>query len=116
MSDEIAVLRRMYSEFNARNTDAVLAIMHEDIVWPNGWEGGTVVGQDAVRDYWTRQWAAIDPNVVPEAFDVLADGRIRVRVHQRIKDRAGALLSDKRVHHTYAFEAGKIRSMAIDAA
>ena len=100
MSDEIALLKRMYGEFNARNIDALLAIMHADVAWPNGWEGGTVVGHDAVRDYWTRQWAVIDPNVIPEAFEALPDGRIRVRVHQRIKDRAGKLQSDKHVDHT----------------
>jgi nuclear transport factor 2 (NTF2) superfamily protein len=116
MSDEIRLLTRMYKEFNARNIDALLCVMHADVNWPNGWEGGYVVGHDAVRDYWTRQWAQIDPTVIPEGFEKLADGRLRVRVHQTIRDRAGKELSDKIVNHTYAFDGGKIRSMAIDAA
>jgi hypothetical protein len=37
--------------------------MTDDIDWPNGWEGGRVSGKDAVRAYWTRQWAEIDPHI-----------------------------------------------------
>jgi hypothetical protein len=115
MSDEITLLTRMYAEFNTRNIDAVLSVLHADVNWPNGWEGGYVVGHAAVRDYWTRQWAEIDPTVTPERFDTLADGRIRARVHQVIRDRDGKQLSDTIVDHTYAFNSGKIRSMAIEA-
>jgi len=116
MSDEIELLKRMYREFNARNIDAVLGVMLSDVKWPNGWEGGYVVGHDAVRDYWTRQWAQIDPTVTPEGFALLTDGRLRVRVHQVIRDRGGKLVSDKLVSHTYSFAAGKIRGMEIEAA
>jgi hypothetical protein len=116
MSDEINLLTRMYREFNARNIDALLGVMHADVNWPNGWEGGHVVGHDAVRDYWTRQWAQIDPTVTPEGFGALSDGRVRVRVHQVIKDRAGKLMSDKHVNHTYSFASGKIHGMTIDTA
>lgn len=115
MSAEIALLTRMYDEFNARNIDAVLGVMHADVTWPNGWEGGFVAGHAAVRDYWTRQRAEIDPTVIPEGFDTLPDGRVRVRVHQVVRDRAGTQLSDKIVHHTYTFDGSKIRSMTIDA-
>jgi ketosteroid isomerase-like protein len=55
MTDERDVLTRAYAAFNARNIDAVLAAMHPDVDWPNGWEGGRVRGHDQVRDYWTRQ-------------------------------------------------------------
>jgi nuclear transport factor 2 (NTF2) superfamily protein len=115
MSDEICLLKRMYREFNARNIDAVLSVMQADVKWPNGWEGGYVVGHDAVRDYWTRQWAEIDPTVMPEGFEALDDGRLRVRVHQLIRDSAGKLLSDKIVNHTYRFDGGKISGMVIEA-
>jgi SnoaL-like protein len=116
MPDDIALLKRMYREFNARNIDAVLGVMSTDVKWPNGWEGGYVVGHDAVRDYWTRQWAQIDPSVTPEGFEPLPDGRLRVRVHQLVRDRAGKLMSDRVVNHTYSFAAGKIGAMEIEAA
>jgi hypothetical protein len=114
MSEKIDVLKRMYCEFNARNIDAVLGVMLTDVKWPNGWEGGYVVGHDAVRDYWTRQWAEIDPTVTPEGFEPLADGRLRVRVHQVIRDRTGKLLSDRFVSHTYSFAFGKIGGVEIE--
>ena len=33
---EIALFKRMYREFNARNIDAVTGVMHADVTWPNG--------------------------------------------------------------------------------
>ncbi|MDQ2842107.1 MAG: nuclear transport factor 2 family protein, partial [Acidobacteriota bacterium] len=52
------LLLQLYAAFNARNIDAVLPALHPDVDWPNGWEGGRMRGRDAVRAYWTRQWAA----------------------------------------------------------
>jgi len=48
--------------------EAVLATMHLDVMWANGMEGGHVHGHDGVRNYWTRQWAIIDPHVEPANF------------------------------------------------
>jgi len=113
MEDQFNVLRQMYVDFNARTIDAVLAQLHEDVVWPNGWEGGTVAGRDAVRHYWMRQWAAINPTVVPQEFVLLSDQRILVRVHQRVQSLAGDLISDEVISHIYSFDQGLIRSMEI---
>lgn len=54
-------MRALYDAFNARDIDTVLAAMTQDVDWPNAWEGGRVHGRDAVRSYWTRQWAEINP-------------------------------------------------------
>ena len=108
-----AVLERTYAAFNARNIDAVLAVMRPDVIWPNGMEGGTVVGHAAVRAYWTRQWGLIDPRVEPRGFTAEADGRVTVAVHQVVHDLAGKVLKEDMVHHVYAFEDGLIASMEI---
>ena len=42
MSDEVELLKRVYDRFNARDMEAVLAAMHEDVTWANGMEGGHV--------------------------------------------------------------------------
>lgn len=42
--------------------------MHPDVASANGMEGGHVYGHEAVRDYWTRQWKLIDPQVEPQGF------------------------------------------------
>src|SRR3954451_5074601 len=73
MEDE-QQLRTLYVAFNARDVEAVLARTADDVDWPNAWEGGRVCGHAAVRDYWTRQWAEIDPYVEPVGFATLPDG------------------------------------------
>jgi len=115
MTDARAVLERTYAAFNARDVDAVLACMRSDVIWPNGMEGGTVVGHDAVRAYWTRQWGLIDPRVEPRGFTAEADGRAVVTVHQVVRDLAGAVLKEAIVQHVYALDDGLIVSMEIRA-
>jgi ketosteroid isomerase-like protein len=39
VSDELALLRRAYDAFNARDVDAVLALLQPDVDWPNAMEG-----------------------------------------------------------------------------
>ena len=112
--DYQTTLKQLYQDFNDRNIDAVLAHVHTDVTWPNGWEGGYVNGHDEVRAYWLRQWLEIDPNVLPISFQVRPGGEIAVDVHQVIKDLNGKVLSDGEVIHVYAFEDGKVRSMVIE--
>jgi ketosteroid isomerase-like protein len=107
------LVRRAYQAFNARDLDAALALMAPDVDWPNAWEGGRVVGHDAVHDYWTRQWAEIDPHVDPVGVRVLPDGRIAVDVHQIVRSRAGELLADSRVEHVYTVRDGLIVRMEV---
>jgi hypothetical protein len=109
-------LTATYAAFNARDIDQVLAQMTEDVDWPNAWEGGRVVGHDAVRDYWTRQWAEIDPEVQPSSFRRLRDGRIEVTVHQVVRGPDGSVLSDGMVLHTYAFRGEQIARMDVSEA
>jgi hypothetical protein len=106
-------LSATYAAFNARDIDEVLAQMTEDVDWPNAWEGGRVVGHDAVRDYWTRQWAEIDPEVQPQAFRRLPDGRIEVTVHQVVRSLDGSVLSDGLVLHIYEFRGGQVARMEV---
>src|SRR5215813_8316561 len=113
MSTDHALLTNVYNAFNARDIDAVLAFMHKDVDWPNGWEGGRVYGHQGVRDYWTRQWAAIDPHVEPVGFDTDETGRTVVKVHQVVRDLEGNVIAEGMVEHVYLIEDGLIRSMEI---
>jgi len=65
-------------------------------------------GRDAVRSYWTRQWAAIGPHVEPTSFSTGADGEVVAEVHQTVRDLQGALLADKMVGHIFRIENGLI--------
>ena len=113
MPDTRELLERAYAAFNARDLDAALATMHPDVDWPNGWEGGRVTGHDGVRQYWTRQWAAIDPRVEPTEFATDDLGRAVVTVHTIVRELSGAVVSDGVVTHVYTFEDGLIRKMEI---
>lgn len=111
--DHQELIKKAYTEFNKRNIDLVLSVMHPRVHWPNGWEGGYVIGHAAVRDYWTRQWKELDPRVEPESFRELENGKIEVLVHQLVKDIEGKTLSDTMVRHTYTFDENLITAMEI---
>jgi ketosteroid isomerase-like protein len=113
MSGMEELLRQLYADFNARDIDAVLGHMHPDVDWPNGWEGGRVHGHAEVRDYWTRQFAAIDSTVEPVGINEAADGRIAVDVHQTVRDLEGKVLSDGLVTHVYTLRDGLVTRMDI---
>ena len=113
MGNEQSILEEAYRAFNVRDIDAALALMHPDVDWPNGWEGGRVHGRDAVREYWTRQWDAIDPRVEPTSFETDDAGRTVVHVHTVVRDHAGKVIADQTIRHIYRFEDGLIRDMEI---
>jgi ketosteroid isomerase-like protein len=113
---DIPDFKGLYEAFNARDIDAVLGVMAPDVDWPNGYEGGRVVGHAAVRDYWIRQWRDIDPTVTPTGIGVLTDGRIALDVRQVVRNRQGAVLSDATVRHIYRLKDGLVVGMDIDIA
>jgi hypothetical protein len=113
MPTDRELLLAAYVNFNARALDAVLALMHEDVDWPNGMEGGRVHGHQGVREYWTRQWGMLDPHVEPIGFTTGEPGKVTVTVHQVVRSVDGALLADQMVEHTYLIEHGLIRKMDI---
>jgi ketosteroid isomerase-like protein len=113
VSSEIELLHRVYAAFNRRDIESVLAMMHSDVDWPNGMEGGRVLGTAAVKDYWKRQFETLDPHVEPKNFKAEADGRIAVDVYQIVRDKAGKLLVDQMIQHVYQIRDGLIRGMEI---
>src|ERR1700686_4894440 len=110
---EIEFLHRTYAAFNRREIETVLTMMHPDVDWPNGMEGGRVLGKAAVRDYWKRQFEVLNPQVEPKRFTTETDGRVAVDVHQVVHDMSGKLLVDQMIQHVYEIRDGLIRSMEI---
>jgi len=97
-----------YDAFNRRDVEAALSAMTEDVEWANGWEGGHVRGRAAVRDYWRRQWAEIDPRVTPVDMALDDDGRVIVEVQQEVRDRDGTVVAAGRVRHAYRLQDGLV--------
>ena len=103
----------VYDAFNRRDIEPILAVMHSNIEWPNGMEGGWVHGREEVRAYWLRQWKVVDPNVVPVRFESDEAGRVIVYVKQLIRDLKGAVILDRMVRHIYTIKDGLISRMDI---
>ena len=111
MADTKTLIKQAYSAFNKRDIDGALALMTEDVSWPKASEGGSVVGKEEIRAYWTRQWAEFDPRVEPLAVAEGDGGKVRVRVHQLVKSLQGDVLSDSEVLHVFTVKRGLIAAM-----
>ncbi|HYP15095.1 MAG TPA: nuclear transport factor 2 family protein [Bryobacteraceae bacterium] len=107
------LIAQAYSAFNRRDIDGALAVMTEDIDWPKASEGGRVVGKEAIRAYWTRQWKEFDPHVEPIEISDREPGRIDVKVHQLVKNLNGDVLSDQVLLHVYTIAHGLLARMDI---
>jgi hypothetical protein len=86
-------------------------------------DGGHVHGREAVREYWTRQWAMVSPHVEPVGFRVIADGSILAEVRQSVRDLEGKPLEgqthglkDKTVGHVFHFRNGEVTRFDIQDA
>ena len=114
MSVRVDRVLEAYRAFNARDADGALAVMSEDVDWPNAWEGGRVVGRDTVRDYWERQWTEIRSTVTPREVEERDDGRVAVQVHQVVRSMDGEQLSDGLVLHVFEFDGELVSRMDVE--
>jgi hypothetical protein len=108
------IISKAYNGFNGRDIDATLATMHPDVHWPRAFDGGYVIGYDAVRAYWTKQWTEINPSVEPRSITVRPDGKVEVEVDQLVKDLQGNVLFDGKVKHIYTIENNLIYGMDVE--
>lgn len=113
MADDRTILEETYAAFNARDIDAALARMTEDVHWPKASEGGSIVGKEAIRAYWTRQWSEFNPHVEPLSIHAEDHATVRVLVHQLVKSLNGDLLSDSKVTHMFTMRDGRIAAMTL---
>jgi len=111
MEDTKALIENAYAAFNRRDIDGALALMTEDVDWPKASEGGRVVGKEGIRAYWTRQWGEFEGIVEPLKITGEDGGKVRVRVHQLVKNLHGYVLSDSEVLHVFTVNSGLIAAM-----
>jgi nuclear transport factor 2 (NTF2) superfamily protein len=107
-------VRALYHSFNERDLDAVLAAMTPDVDWPNGWEGGRLLGRDSVREYWERQWREIRPTTTVLDVHERPDGTVEARVRLVVRDPAGNVLARSDVTHVYEFAGSLVQRMSIE--
>ena len=116
MVNNDAVALRLYEGFNRRDIPAVLTLLAENVDWANGMDGGHEHGREAVRAYWTKQWAAIAPQVDPRRLAQRDDGATVVEVHQVVRDLEGKLLLDETVRHVFHIDKGLVTRFDIENA
>lgn len=103
------LIEAVYARFNARDVDGVLALLAPDVRWAKAMGGGYAEGHDALRDYWTAQWAVADPAVTPLAVTQDGPDRLRVQVRQVIRDLEGRILADDSdVVHLFTLHDGRV--------
>jgi len=112
-TDMRTLIAEAYSAFNRRDIDGALVLMSEDVRWPKASEGGSVVGKEEIRAYWTRQWVEFDPRVEPIEVIERGGGKAEVRVRQLVKSLGGDVLFDGEVRHFYTIADGLIERMEL---
>ncbi|HEX7781977.1 MAG TPA: nuclear transport factor 2 family protein [Sphingobium sp.] len=85
------VVLAAYDAYNARDAEAILTFVSDDVDWPDG--DKRLHGRDALRQYWLNQWTGTRTHDTPTDVTELSDGRIRVRLDQIVRDMDGAEIS-----------------------
>jgi phage pi2 protein 07 len=114
MSSNQQLLQNLYDAFNKREIETIVEVMHPDVKWTNGLEGGFVYGRDAVREYWINQFKNIQVQLETLEFETDEKNRNVVTVHQIVKDLQGNLLADMTVKQIFTIENGGIVLYEID--
>jgi hypothetical protein len=112
-AEKVASLERAYRLFNERRIDDLLAMMFDDVRWPDVAHGIVLEGKAAVRQYWEAQFAVAAPHVVPTGFLEVDDDLVAI-IDQRVFDLVGHLLVEPAVvYHRYSFDAALISRMTV---
>jgi hypothetical protein len=112
-SERVLVLERAYRLFNDRRVDELLAMMTDDVEWPDVANRTTLHDKGAIRRYWSDQFAASSPQVTPTGFIERGDDLVAV-IDQRILDRDGLpLVPPTVVFHRYTFVGGLVSRMVV---
>lgn len=108
MSSNQQFLQNLYEAFNKGDLETIISVMHPDVKWANGVEGGFVYGRDAVREYWTNQYKVIQVQLETLNFETDEHNRNVVTVHQIVRDLQGNLLADATIQQIFTIENGLI--------
>ena len=108
MSSNQQFLQNLYEAFNKGEIETIISVMHPDVKWANGVEGGFVYGRDAVREYWTNQYKVIQVQLETLKFETDKNNRNVVTVHQIVRDLQGNLLADATIQQIFTIKNGLI--------
>ncbi len=113
LTGRVNLLERAYRFFNARTIDGLLAMMTDDVEWPDVVNGTVLDGKASIRSYWEAQFAVTDPRVVPTDF-LPVGGELVAIVDQHVLDLRGEpLVPSTTVFHRYTFRDERVRRMVV---
>lgn len=113
MRHERALLSRAYEAYNARNLEALGAVLHDDAEWPDSLEGGLVTGRAAVIAYFARQFDLMQLDARQITVREEPPSRIVLDIQYAVRSREGQLWSDTRAVLAYDFADGLIRRLTV---
>ncbi|HEX2381865.1 MAG TPA: nuclear transport factor 2 family protein [Acidimicrobiales bacterium] len=107
------LLRKAYSLFNDHDVDGLLAMMTDDVEWPDVANGAVLRDKAAVRSYWEGQFAVASTRVEATEF-VPAEEDLVAVVDQQIFDLQGKPLTPPGVvFHRYTFDGNLVCRMVV---
>lgn len=86
----------------------IISLMHPNVKWANGMDGGFVYGRDNVREYWRKQFEIIKSQLEPLNYETDENNRNVVTVHHIIRDLEGKVLAEMTNQHIFTIENGLI--------
>lgn len=105
-------IAQLYDAYNGRAFDRCVALMAEDVAWPDEVEDGEVHGRQGVLDYFTRVTAPLRAHYDLISLHTDAEGRVSVLSRQAIASATdGSLWSSTRVLHRFTLRDGLITRM-----
>lgn len=108
------VVQRAYAAFNDRDLDGLLALVGEDVDWPDG--TSRLRGRAAVRAYWAELWTHTHAHDEPVTLTRLPDGRIAVLVEQVVRSLDGSVRATASLRHVHRIEGSRIVRLDIEPA
>ena len=109
-----ALLLEAYAAYNRRDSDALLALVSEDVDWPDG--SARLHGKAELRAYWTHQWAVTRTHDEPVEITDLAPDRNVVRIRQVVRALDGTKISEGSFAHVHRFKGGLMARLDIQSA
>lgn len=105
-------IAQLYAAFNARAFDRCVAMMADDITWPDEVEDGLIEGREAVGIYFSETTAPLLARYDLLSLHTGADGRVSSLTRQTIASaNDGSLWSSTRVVHTFSLRDGLFTGM-----
>jgi len=113
-SSEQDLLSRAFSAYNAQDADGLLALISDDVDWPDG--SARLRGKAALYAYWADQWTRTGTHDQPIDFRRRPDGRVAVRLIQVVRSLDGSLMSRGPYQYVFRMKGSLIIGLDIEDA